>query len=158
MCVVICGRKIIDKKIIIIRKGGGDRTEPWVTLLLVGKEGEVEPSIITEIQWLQKELAVREQSEGEKPKEWRLEIRPWYRALSKVFEIWRAITKDSPKSHREKDQTFIIQERISLVDLALRKPYWSWERRPWDWRCLRKGELRRRSKSLEIVKVRAIGQ
>ena len=64
-----------------------------------------------------------EQNEGGKQKEGRLDIRPRCQTLSKAFDVSRPTTKDSPSFLKEEAQTFIMQERISPADLALRKPY-----------------------------------
>ena len=79
---------------------------------------------IGEIWRLEKKLNMREQSEGGKPKEGSLDIKPQCQTLSKAFEISRPTTKDSLRSLKEEAQTFVMEERISPADLALRKPYW----------------------------------
>ena len=43
---------------------------------MIGKGVDVEPSIIMEIEQLERKLDMREQSEEEKPKEGSLDIRP----------------------------------------------------------------------------------
>ena len=74
----------------------------------MGKGGDVELSTITEIERSERKLDMREQSEGGKPKEGRLDIRPRWQTLSKAFEISRPTTKDSPKSTKEAAQTFVM--------------------------------------------------
>ena len=75
---------------------------------MIVKEGDVEPSTITDIEWSERKLEIREQSEGGKPKEGSLDIRPRCQTLSKAFEISRPTTKDSPKSVKEEAQTFVM--------------------------------------------------
>ena len=86
---------------------------------MIGKGGDVEPSTIMEIERSERKLDMREQSEGGKPKEGGLDIRPRCQTVSKAFEISRPTTKDSPTSIKEEAHTFIMQERMSPVDLAL---------------------------------------
>ena len=96
---------------------------------MIGKGVDVEHSTITEIERSERKLDMREQSEGGKLKEGSLDIRPRCQTLLKAFEISMPTTKDSTKSLKEEAKTFVMQERISPVDLALRKPYWWSDRR-----------------------------
>ena len=75
---------------------------------MIGKGEDVEPSTITEIERSERKLDMREQSEGGKPKEESLDIRPRCQTLSKAIEISRPTTKDSPKSLKEEAQTFVM--------------------------------------------------
>ena len=43
---------------------------------MIGKWRDAEPSTVTEIEWSERKLDMREQSEGGKPKEGSLDIRP----------------------------------------------------------------------------------
>ena len=102
MHLFICGRtKVIDKK----------KEECWgqngtLRYTAVDREGgDVELSTITEIERSERKLDMREQSEGEKPKEGSLDIRP---RCQKAFEISKPTTKDSPKSLKEEAQTFVM--------------------------------------------------
>ena len=51
------------------RKRVGDRKEPCGTPLLIGKQGEADPSTITEMDWSDRKLEISLQSEGENPKD-----------------------------------------------------------------------------------------
>ena len=75
---------------------------------MIGKGVDVEPSTTTGMERLKRKLNMREQSEGVKPKEGSLDIKPRCQTLSKAFEISRPTTKDSPKSLKEAAQTFVM--------------------------------------------------
>lgn len=47
----------------------GERTGPWEMLLLIGKGGEVNQSTMMEVDWPERKLDKKQQSEGENPKE-----------------------------------------------------------------------------------------
>ena len=80
---------------------------------MIGKGGDVESSTITEIEWSERKLDMREQSEGGKPKKESLDIRPQCQTLSKAFEISRSTTKDSSVSQRRGPDIRNVRKEIT---------------------------------------------
>lgn len=85
---------------------------------MIGTEGEVDSSTVTEIDQPERKLDMRKKREAGKLKERDLEIKLVCQTMSETFEISRAMTEDFLKSLGEDDLTLITYERISLVDLT----------------------------------------
>ncbi len=117
------------------RKRVVDGTEPCGTPLLIGVEKEQWPSTTAEIERSERKLEIKEQREGQKPKEGSLESKDLCQTLSKAFDMSSATEKVSPKRLREDDQESVRRERRSPVERPLRNPYCRSDRRSEVERC-----------------------
>ncbi len=118
------------------RKRVGDRTEPCGTPLLIGLgRFRGRTSTTAEIERSERKLEIKEQKEGEKPKEGSLESKDLRQTLSKAFDMSSATEKVSPKRLREDDRESLRRDRRSPVERRLRNPYWRSDRRSEVERC-----------------------
>lgn len=86
---------------------------------MIGNEGEVDPSKITERVRPEKKLNMREQGEVGKPIKRSLEIRTQCHTVSIAIEMSGATTLDFTKTLKEDDlTTLFIWKRLSMMVLT----------------------------------------